>query len=59
MTRDLWKSAPIPPELKLCQPTKELNKCSRSPELLGSQEGILIKSNLLIRYILNVIITQR
>lgn len=44
--------------LTLCQQPKELNKYSKSPEVLGNQQGILIKSNLLIRYILNVIITQ-
>lgn len=47
-----------PLELKLCQQPKELNECSRSPEVLGNQQGILIESNLLIRYILNVIITR-
>lgn len=47
-----------PLKLKLCQQPKELKECSRSPEVLGNQQGILIKSNLLIRYILNVIITQ-
>lgn len=47
-----------PLELTLCQQPRELNKYSRSPEVRGNQQGILIKSNLLIRYILNVIITQ-
>lgn len=47
-----------PLTLESFQPPKEMNKCSRSLEVLGNQQRILIKSNLLIRYILNVIITQ-
>lgn len=58
MTRTSESLLLSPLELKICQQPKELNKCSRSPEALRNQQGILIKSNLLIRYILNVIITQ-